>query len=336
MHMTRRYAFRAGNAALAALAAPVVGLRPMTAHAAWPERPVRVVVPYAPGGNLDTLMRIVAPVMSRHLGQPIVIENRAGAAGAIGTELVARAAADGYTLIVGSNASMVINPIILPRMPYDPVRDFAPIALGFRTPNVLVISRRLPVTTLREFIEYAKARPGQVSCASPGSGSSNHLLIELFSQTTGAGLVHVPYRSSSGAAPDMIAGNLACSMDQITTALPLHRDNQVRIVGIAMPQRTPLLPDVPTMGEVGLPDGGLVAFIGLYAPAGTPADAIGRIRDALAAALEDAPTRDRIEGLGSVVATGADVTPEGLAALMRRETELSRRAARAAGLLQGG
>jgi tripartite-type tricarboxylate transporter receptor subunit TctC len=265
-----------------------------------------------------------------------VIDNRAGAAGAIGTEHVARSQPDGYTLIVGSNSAMVINPIIMPRMPYDPVRDFAPIALDFRTPNVLVISRRLPVETLADFIAYAKARPGQVGCASPGSGSSNHLLIELFSMTTGAGLVHVPYRASSGSAPDLISGNLACSMDQITTALPLHCDNQVRIVGIAMPQRSPLLPEVPTLAEVGLPDGGLVAFIGLLAPAGTPAEAIGKIRDALAAALADPPTRERIEGLGSVVATGADVTPEGFAALMQRERELSRRAAQAAGLLQGG
>jgi tripartite-type tricarboxylate transporter receptor subunit TctC len=332
MIVTRRYLLGSGGAAAAtaALGAPRI------ARAAWPERPIRVVVPFAPGGNLDTLIRIVAPVMSQHLGQPVVVENRAGATGTIGTEHVARSQPDGYTILVGSNSAMVINPIVMPRVPYDPVRDFAPIALGFRTPNVLVISRRLPVTTLADFIAYAKARPGQVACGSPGSGSSNHLLIELFSITTGAGLVHVPYRASSGSAPDLMAGNLACSLDQITTALPLHRDEKVRIIGIAMPQRSPLLPDVPTLAEVGLPDGGLVAFIGLLAPAGTPREAIMKIRDALAAALADPPTRERIEGLGSVVATGEDVTPEGFARLMERERELSRRAAQAAGLLQGG
>ena len=321
---TTRRALLAGG-----IAAPVL-LRP--AFAAFPERPVRLVVPFSAGGNLDTLARLVTPIMGQQLGQPVVIENRAGAGGNVGTELVARAEANGYTLLVGSNGALTINPVIMARVPYDPLRDFTPIGLGFRTPNVLVVSRKLPVETLAEFIAYAKARPGQVGCGSAGTGTSNHLLIELLNAATGAGLTHVPYRASGAATPDLLSGGLAASMDQITTALPLHRDGQVRIIGIAMPQRSPLLPEVPTLAEVGLPDGGLVAFIGLLGPAGMPAEVLGRLRDAFAAALADPGVRERAEAMGSVVAAGADVTPEGFAALLQRETALSRQAARAAGL----
>lgn len=312
-----------------AIAAPVL---PSPALAAFPERPVRVIVPFAAGGNLDTLTRLVTPIMGQQLGQPVVIENRDGAGGNVGTELVARAEANGYTLLVGSNGALTINPVIMARVPYDPLRDFTPIGLGFRTPNVLVVSRKLPVETLAEFIAYAKARPGQVGCGSAGTGTSNHLLIELLNAATGAGLTHVPYRASGAATPDLLSGGLAASMDQITTALPLHRDGQVRIIGIAMPQRSPLLPEVPTLAEVGLPDGGLVAFIGLLGPAGLTAEVVARLRDAFAAALADPGVRERVEAMGSVVAAGADVTPEGFAALPQRETALSRQAARAAGL----
>ena len=312
-----------------AMAAPNLG---GPASAAFPERPVRLVVPFAAGGNLDTLTRLVTPIMGQQLGQPVVIENRAGAGGNVGAEFVARAEANGYTLLVGSNGALTINPVIMARVPYDPLRDFAPIGLGFRTPNVLVASRKLPVETLEEFIAYAKARPGQVGCGSAGTGTSNHLLIELLNAATGAGLVHVPYRASGAATPDLLSGGLAASMDQITTALPLHRDGQVRIIGIAMPQRSPLLPEVPTLAEVGLPDGGLAAFIGLLGPAGLPAEVVARLRGAFAAALADPGVRERAEAMGSVVTAGADVTPEGFAALLQRETALSRRAARAAGL----
>jgi tripartite-type tricarboxylate transporter receptor subunit TctC len=316
-----------------ALEAAALGLaRPCPALAQFPDRPVRLVVPFAAGGNLDTLARILAPGMSQRLGQPVVIENRAGAGGNVGTEMVARSQPDGYTVLVGSNGALTINPVIMARVPYDPVRDFAPIGLGFRTPNVLVASRKLPVETLAGFIAYAKVRPGQVACASPGSGTSNHLIIELFNAATGAGLVHVPYRSSGGSTPDLLAGTLAASMDQITTALPLHRDGQVRIIGIGLPQRSPLLPEVPTFAEVGLPDGGLVAFIGLLAPAATPPDVVARLGDAFAGALAEPALQSRIEGMGSVVAGDADVTPEGFAALLRRELALSRQAAQLAGI----
>ncbi len=302
------------------------------ALAAWPDRPIRVVVPFGAGGNLDTLMRLAQPGMQQRLGQSIVIENRAGAGGNVGTEMVARSPADGYTVLVGSNGALTINPVIMASVPYDTQRDFAPIALGFRTPNVLVVAPHVPAQNLRDFIAYAKANPGKVACASAGTGTSNHLLIELFNAATGAGLVHVPYRSSSNAAPDMLSGNLAASMDQITTALPFHRDGKLRIIGIGYHQRHTLLPDVPTLAEVGLPDGGLVAFIGLLAPAATPRDVVMRLRDAFAETLADPAVKARVENTGTLLADPALQTPEGFADLIRREAVLSREAARLAGI----
>lgn len=299
----------------------------------FPERPVRLVVPFGAGGNLDTLARLLTPGLAERLGQPVVIENRAGAGGNLGTELVARTPPDGYSLLFGSNGALVINPLIMERVPYDPVRDLRPVALCFRTPNVLVASRRLPVTTLAEFIAHAKARPGEVQCGSAGSGTSNHLVIELMNASTGIGLVHVPYRASGAATPDLLSGVLPASMEQITVALPLHRDGQLRIIGIALPERSPLLPDVPTLAEVGVPDGGLVSFIGILVPAGTPERVVGTLREAVAAALADPALRARVEETGSIVADAEAATPAGFAALLRRETELSRRAAAAAGML---
>jgi tripartite-type tricarboxylate transporter receptor subunit TctC len=323
---TRRGILAAGAAlATAPVATP--------AGAAWPDRPIRLIVPFGAGGNLDTLMRLTSPGLSQRLGQSVVIENRVGAGGNVGTEMVARAAPDGYTILVGSNGALTINPVIMASVPYDTQRDFAPVALGFRTPNVLVVAPNLPAQNLRDFIAYAKANPGKVACASPGSGTSNHLLIELFNQATGAGLVHVPYRSSSNAAPDMLAGNLAASMDQITTALPFHREGKLRIIGIGYPSRHTLLPEVPTFAEVGLPDGGLVAFIGLLAPAGTPQPVIQRLRNAFAETLAEPAVRERVEATGTLLADPTLQTPEGFADLIRHEATLSREAAKLAGLV---
>ncbi|MBL6454640.1 tripartite tricarboxylate transporter substrate binding protein [Belnapia sp. T6] len=299
----------------------------------FPDRPIRLVVPFGAGGNLDTLARLLTPGMAERLGQPVVIENRAGAGGNLGTELVARAQPDGYSLLLGSNGGLTINPLIMERVPYDPARDLLPVALCFRTPNVLVASRKLPVATLAEFIAYAKAKPGQVQCGSAGSGTSNHLMIELLNAATGIGLVHVPYRASGAATPDLLSGVLPASMEQITIALPLHRDGQLRIIGIGLPERSPLLPEVPTFAEVGVPDGGLVSFIGILVPTGTPERVIGQLRDAIAGALADPALRARVEETGSLVAGAEAATPAGFGALLRREADLSRRAAAAAGML---
>ena len=321
MTITRR-------AALGLLALPVL---PRPARAAWPERPVRLVVPFGAGGNLDTLTRIAAPVMSAQLGQPVVIENRVGAGGNVGTEAVVRSAPDGYTLIVGSNGGIVTNPLLMARMPYDPQRDLVPIGLGFRTPNVLVVGPRGPAT-LAEFVALAKAKPGEVSVGSAGTGTTNHLIIELLAAATGTTLTHVPYRSSGAGTPDLLSGRLTAAVDQITTALPQHRAGELRIIGVGLDARMPQLPEVPTLAELGVEGGGLVSFIGLLAPTGTPAEALARIQAALAAAVADPAVRERVEGLGNILATPAQGTPEGFARLIAEERERSRRAIQLAGL----
>jgi tripartite-type tricarboxylate transporter receptor subunit TctC len=277
---------------------------------------------------------MLTPAVAERLGQPVVIENRPGAGGNLGTELVARTQPDGYTLLLGSNGGLTINPLIMERVPYDPARDFLPVCLCFRTPQVLVASPKLPVRNLAEFIAYAKARPGQLQCGSAGSGTSNHLNIELLNAATGIGLVHVPYRSSGAATPDLLSGALAASMEQVTIALPLHRDGQLRILAAALPQPLPMLPEVPSLAEAGVPDGGLVSFIGILVPAGTPERIVARLQQAFAGPLADPALRARVEETGSLMADPAATTPAGFAALLRRETELSRRAAVAAGLLR--
>jgi len=317
------------RAALMLLAAPAIG----RAQPRFPDRPVRLIVPFGAGGNLDTLARLLTPAVAERLGQPIVIDNRPGAGGNLGTEAAARAQPDGHALLLGSNGVLTINLQIMERVPYDPMRDFQPVCLCFRTPNVLVVSPKLPVRSLAEFVAYAQARPGQVQCGSAGSGTSNHLNIELLNAATGIGLVHVPYRASGAATPDLLSGVLPSSMEQITTALPLHRDGQLRIIAAALPRPLPLLPEVPVLAEVGVPDGGLVSFIGILVPAGTPAPAIGVLREAFAAALAEPGLRARVEETGSLMADAEATTPAGFAAVIRQEWALSRRAAAAAGML---
>jgi tripartite-type tricarboxylate transporter receptor subunit TctC len=312
------------RAALAAtLALPFAG-RP--ARAAWPDRPVRCIVPFAAGGNLDTLMRIVAPGMSERLGQQVIIENRPGAGGNLGAEAIARATPDGYAVLVGSNGALTINPLIMKSLPFDPVRDFAPIGLGFRTPNVLVVSPKLPVGSLTAFIAYAKARPGQVTCGSAGTGTTNHLLMEMLNAATGAGLVHVPYRGSGGGTADLLSGQLGCSIDQITTALPQNKEGMLRIIGVGMPERMAILPDVASFAEVGVPGGGMTSFIGLLVPAGTPAEPRARLQQAFAGALGDPAAAARVQQIGNLIATPEERTEAGFAQLLERERALARQA----------
>jgi tripartite-type tricarboxylate transporter receptor subunit TctC len=305
---------------------------PGLARAAFPDRPVRLVVPFGAGGNLDTLARLTAPHMAERLGQPVVVENRPGAGGNLGTEAVARAAPDGHTVLVGSNGALVNNPLLMTRLPFDPVRDFAPIGLGFRTPNVLVVGPRFPARDLAGFIAHARARPGQVSCASAGIGTTNHLIIALLNAATGAGLVHVPYRASGASTADLLSGALDSAIDQITTALPQHREGAIRILGIGLPSRSALLPEVPSLAEIGLDEGGLTSFIGLLVPAATPAEPVARLQAAFSGALATPALRERVEAIGNILATPIEQTPSGFAAMLEREVATSRRAIALAGL----
>ena len=312
---------------------PALFAFPAVARAAgFPDRPIRLIVPFAPGGNADTVGRVLTPKLSEVLGQPVVVENRAGAGGNVAATAFARARPDGYSLLLGSNGPLAVNPAIQPNLGYDPLRDFAPLGLAVRTPNVLAVHPALPARNLQELIALAKARPNQLSCGSSGVGSTAHLAIESFNALTGANLQHVPYGSGGVMVPDLVAGNLQAGMTEISTALPLHREGAIRILGAGSAVRLPVAPDIPTMEEQGVHGFRAAAFLGLVVPAGTPPDVVAKLAAAMAAAVADPPTRRRFEEMGSVMASPEEATPAGFAAFLVQETEWTRSAATRAGL----
>ncbi len=259
-------------------------LAPGVARAqAFPSRPLRVVVPFAPGGITDILARAAAEGLSRELGQPVVVDNRAGAGGNVGSEAVAKAPADGYTLLAVGPAVMGIAKPLYARLNYDPDTDFACLGLLGAQANVMLVSpRALPEPTLAAFLAAARARPGQVPFASSGTGSLTHLTGELFAAEAGLQLVHVPYRGSPPALADLASGQVAMLFDALTTALPLHQGNQARIVGIATKERAAPLPEVPSLVEAGFPGLDVPNWFGLFAPVATPAPVQARLSAALA------------------------------------------------------
>jgi tripartite-type tricarboxylate transporter receptor subunit TctC len=318
--------------ALALAGLPALAARPRAAFAAWPERPLRVVVPYAAGGNIDVVSRMLAPSLSERLGQPVVVDNRPGAGGSLGAEQVARATPDGYTLLAGSNGPITVNPLVQARLPYEPLRDFAPIGLVNAVPLVLMVTNDTRATDIAEAVALSKSRPGGFTTGTPGAGSTAHLTLELFNSATGAELVHVPYRGGGAIVPDFIAGNIRAMFTEFSTALPLHKDGKGRILAIAASKRSPLLPDVPTFIEAGVRDFTAASYCGLLAPRATPAPVIAALQSAIAATTADPAIRTKLEAMGSEVASGPEQTPEGFTAFLRRQAADAKRAADLAGL----
>ena len=304
-----------------ALAAPAVARAQ-----GFPDRPVRLMVPFPPGGNVDFTARLLAPALSASLGQPVVVENRGGAGGSGGTEAVARSRPDGTLVLLGSTGPMSLFPVAMQTLPYDTLRDFAPIGIAYRVPIVLMVGRQVPARTLAEFVALAKATAGGLSAGSAGIGSGAHLAIEMFNAGSGAGIVHVPYRGTGPAHSDLIAGTIPVVFDQLSSALPLQADGRARILAIASAARSPLLPDVPTLREAGLVEPELSTTLGLLAPANTPEAIIGKWRDALVAAMADATLRERLVTLGAEIPPAAEITPARYAAVIREEMETNRRA----------
>ena len=316
--LTRRSTILAGAALLAT---------PALAQT-FPDRPVRLVVAYPPGGNVDFTARLMTPAMSQALGQQVVVDNRAGAGGIVGTEAVARARPDGHTILITGTAPVSIFPVAMERLPYDPLRDFAPIGMAYRVPIVMMVSKDITARTLAEFVTQAKATRGGLSAGTAGIGSGAHLAIELFNAGAEAGLVHVPYRGTGPALNDLIAGTIPVVFDQLSSALPLHADGRARIIAIASAERSPLLPEVQTLREAGIVEAELSTTLGLLAPAGTPAEVVDKLRAAMAAALSDATVRQRLTSLGAVIPPAADITPAHYGAVIRDELEIYRRAVR--------
>jgi tripartite-type tricarboxylate transporter receptor subunit TctC len=284
---------------------------------------VRIVVPFPPGGTTDIVARSLGVELQRMWQQPVVIENRTGAGGNIGAEAVARSAADGYTLLMGTVGTHAINQALYAqsgtKMPFDPAKDFVAITLAAGVPNVMEVNSKLPVNSVTEFIAYAKARPGQLNMASSGNGTSTHLTGELFKTVTGTYMVHFPYRGSAPAVTDLIAGNMNVMFDNLPSALPHIKSGRLKALAVTSRTRSPALPNVPTVEEAaGLKGFDASSWFGLFAPAGTPRAIVDKVQADVAKALALPEVRERF------LAQGADPggnTPEQFAAFIRAETD---------------
>jgi tripartite-type tricarboxylate transporter receptor subunit TctC len=306
----------------ALLAAAVLGLAfplaPATAQT-WPSRPITIVVPFVAGSGTDTITRIISEKLAARLGQPVVVENKAGAASAIGTSYAAKAEPDGYTLLMTTNSAQVILPLIQPAgsLTYQS-GDFSPIGLTSILPNVLIVSPKVPAQNVAEFVAYAKARPGELSFASSGTGAITHLIGELFNARAGITALHVPYRTGVQAAPDVMEGRIHYQFDNIIWSLPMIRDGKLRGLAITTRQRSPLAPGIPTVAEQGLPGFEGISWLGLVAPSKTPEPVIARLNTELAAILAEPDVVAKMAATGGEPPTAKG--PAGYRALLTEDT----------------
>ncbi|MBX3666634.1 MAG: tripartite tricarboxylate transporter substrate binding protein [Burkholderiales bacterium] len=301
---------------------------PVQAQGGYPTRAVRLVVPSSPGGGTDISARIIAPQLSQFLGQQVVIENRAGAGTMIGGEVVARAAPDGYTLLMGIS-TLAINPSMYKKVPYDALKDFAPVSLAVTLSNVLVVHPSLPARNVKEFVALVKPRPGQINFASAGVGTSPHLSMELFLVMTGLKMLHVPYKGSGPGVTDLIAGHVPAMMPNMLSAQPHIKSGRLRALGVTGAKRAPGAEDIPTIAEAGVPGYEAVQWYGVLAPAGTPRDIVTKLHAGTARALQNPDVRQRLLGDGAEPVGG---TPEEFAAYLRSETAKWAKVIQAAGI----
>ncbi|MFN3629767.1 MAG: Bug family tripartite tricarboxylate transporter substrate binding protein [Casimicrobiaceae bacterium] len=296
---------------------------------AWPTKTVRVIVPFPPGGSVDVTTRQLAQKLAEALGQPFVVENRPGAGGNIGMEALAKSAPDGYTLGIGALSTHAVNASLYPKIPFDPVRDFAPVSLLVVTPNVLVTNPTvLPANDIAGIIDFAKKNPGRVNCASGSNGSAGHLACELFRLVSGAPITHVPYKGAAPAVTDLLGGQVQMMFDNMANAMPHLKAGKTRAFAVTTPKRSALAPDLPTMTEAGMRDFDIYTWWGLFAPAGTPPEIIRRLNDEVGKALASTELRERWLAGGAEPAAS---TPEAFAAFIARELAKYARIVKASG-----
>ncbi|MEO8203142.1 MAG: tripartite tricarboxylate transporter substrate binding protein [Betaproteobacteria bacterium] len=298
------------------------------AQAQFPARPIHFVSPWAPGGANDILARAIGNEISKSLGQPVIIENKPGASGTTGTATVAKAAPDGYTITLGSTPSYATAKSMYPALPYDPIRDFAPVTLVARVSNLLVVHPSVPATSVKELIAYAKANPGKLNFTSVGSGSTPHLSAELFKMLAGVEMNHVPYKGTAPALIDLIAGRVELAFEGTPALLPHVRANAVRALGITSARRSPLLPDVPSISET-LPGFDVNVWYAVFAPAATPPEVVTRLNGAIVASLRTPVLSKQLGDLGAELVGSS---PEELGAYLRAETAKWEKVIRAAGI----
>jgi len=282
----------------------------------FPSKPVRIVVPWPPAGNVDITARAVAPALGEALGQQVIVENRAGAGGRIGTEAVAKSAPDGYTLLLGSSGTVTAGPAVWKTLTFDPLKDFVAIGPIQSVPIVLTVAPKTPVVTYADYVALAKAKGGQLSIASAGNGSSNHLAIELLMRQANLKLLHVPYKGSGPALTDLIGSQVESMMDQLTASIGHIREGRIRAIAISSLKRSPLLPEVPTLDELGVKGYEATTFTGIFAPAGTPSAVVERLSKALHAAMAHEDVRERYRTMGVEV---MDMSQPDFAAFVRTD-----------------
>jgi tripartite-type tricarboxylate transporter receptor subunit TctC len=311
------------------LAGALLATVPTVTAQTFPAHPVRLVAPFPPGGPVDGLARLVGEHFTRRTGQAVVVENRPGGGGNIGIEQVARAAPDGYTWLFVPQGNITINATLMTNLPFDWARDFAPVTLLATAPNMLVVSPALPVSSFRELVEYARARPGKVSYGSPGIGSALHLAGELLKREAGIDIVHVPYKGTTQAMADLMGGQIGMMLGAVPTLLPQVKAGKVRAIAVTVANRTPAAPDLPTLTESGLRDFDVPSWYGALVPARTPADIVARIQTEIAAILTLPEVQRSLEAQGLYPLPN---TPAEFAARIRRETAVWARIIRETGI----
>ncbi len=299
--------------ALALLAAAGVAT---SAFAAYPDKTVTIIVPFPPGGSTDMVARAIAPRLQQALGQPFVVDNKPGATGAIGATAVKRAAPDGYTFLVASIGVFAVNPFIQKNLQYDPVKDFDPLTVAVRAPNVLVANPNYRASTVAELVALMKKEPDKVTFATSGAGSSDHLTAALFWQKTGTNGVHVPYKGGAPAITDLLAGHVDVSFQNINAVISHIKAGKLKVLAVTGDKRSPQLPNVPTLGEAGVQGVDVFSWQGIAAPKGLPADVKKKLHDAIVAALNDPENRKRMEDLGFEIVAN---TPEQMAQFQAQE-----------------
>ncbi len=298
----------------AACGAAAMLLAASAAAQAWPAKPIRLMVPFPPGGSTDIVARIVAQKLSERLGQPIVIENRGGAGGTLGTAVVARAAPDGYTLAVASTSTHVVAPSVYSKLDYDPVRDFAPVSLVAVSPYLLVVAPSVPAKTLQELIALAKKQPGKLNYASAGVGSTTHLAMEMLKSVSGTYMLHIPYNGNGPAGTAVVGGQVEMLFGSLPSLLPHAKSGRVRALAVGTPKRSASLPEVPTVAESGYPGFDASLWLAIMAPAGTPPAVLDRLHKEIVALLGAADAREALDKAGAEPVTS---TPAELAAMVR-------------------
>jgi tripartite-type tricarboxylate transporter receptor subunit TctC len=311
---TRRYSL----ALLAAGWVAPFAARPARAQAAFPDQPVKMIVPFAPGGPADIIARILGQAMGTKLGQPVVVDSRSGAGGAVGVEAGARSRPDGLTTVLASTGALVVLPHLMPRMAYDAQKDLAPITHVLSVPQILVVKKGRGMNTVADVVAQARKQPGKLTFGSAGNGSSLHLAGELFRLKSSIDITHVPYRGAAPAVTDLLAGTIDMILADVPVVLPHIRSGEMLALGVTAEQRAPILPDVPTMAEAGTAGVISETWYALYAPAGTPKDRVAKLHDAAAAALQDGDVRRSLADQGAQIVGS---TPEQLAAFMVSENK---------------